>query len=261
MQFTFFRRHRVSLTMNSFSRRIAGLLVLVLASVSGCHMDISKLPPVSPAGPEGDMQPGFSVPTYSYVYAQVFQPYCISCHSNGGGNPHGVNLETYENTIQNLSDIETQALVNQAMPPTGPLPTFAQEILQQWINGGAPENGVVDVPGSSPTPAPGASPAPVPSPTPIVSPTPPPNLQPTYSLLALNIFTPKCVICHGPGGAESSKPLNSYAAIMGYVTAGNSSGSTLYQKISTGKMPPTGPLSQAEIQAVGAWIQNGAPNN
>lgn len=246
--------------MRPFLLRAAGTLVLAFAF--GCHMNISKVPAQGQDSSQGDIEPGFSVPSYTYVQTQVFQPYCISCHSNAGGNPHGVNLETFENTVQNLSDVETEALTNQTMPPSGPLPSLAQQILREWIAGGAPENGVVD-PDPSPGPSPGPTPSPYPatSPPPTASPTPPPSIQPTYSSLAQNIFTPKCVACHSAGGSEASKPLDSYSAIMKYVTAGNPTGSAIYQKISSGKMPPSGPLSSGDIQEVETWIQNGAQNN
>jgi mono/diheme cytochrome c family protein len=203
-------------------------------------------------------QPGYTVPTYAYTFAQVFQPYCISCHSSAGGNSGGVNLETYSNTIQNLTNINSAVLVTQIMPPSHPIPALAQNILKEWINGGAPLNGVTGPPsGGSPTPTPTPPPGPQPSPTPPVA------IQPTYTSLAQNIFTPKCISCHSAGGSQSNRPLDSYQAIIngGYVQSGNPSGSTLYQVISSGKMPPGNPLNQAAVQALSAWITNGAKNN
>ena len=112
------------------------ILVFIVSSfLAGCNAYTPK--EVLNANGPGSVG-GVSV-SYEFVKAQVFQPYCISCHSSAGGNPNGVNLETYSNTIQNLAAIENQAITKGTMPPSHALPTSTQDILSQWIAAGAPE--------------------------------------------------------------------------------------------------------------------------
>jgi mono/diheme cytochrome c family protein len=204
-------------------------------------------------------QPGYTVPTYAFVKAQVFQPYCISCHSSAGGSPHNVNLENYQNTIQRIDDVASEALVEKSMPPSHPLPAIAQTLLKAWIAGGAPEDGVEDNPDASPTPS---EPQPSPTATPIPQP-----LAPKWDSISANILMPRCVSCHGAGTHVAHKidltkrdfvtnPAN------GVVDPGQP-GTSLIIKAVTGNgeklMPPRGgALTTEEINAIETWIQNGA---
>ena len=121
---------------------------------------------------------------YQVVHDQIFAPYCLCCHSASGGNKGDVNLETYQNVIDNLDDIKTAVLVKQAMPPKragGPLASNLQQLLSTWINAGAPLDAGAVTP--TPTPAPIVTPTPVASPSPSVTPaldaSPSPSLSPS----------------------------------------------------------------------------------
>lgn len=62
------------------------------------------------------------------------------CHS--GINPTaGLRLESYSQVraIATSGDMAHRVLVREDMPPTGPLSACDQELIQAWINQGAPE--------------------------------------------------------------------------------------------------------------------------
>ena len=72
------------------------------------------------------------------VKSQFFEPQCLRCHSNAGGNRGGVNLETYVNVSNFLSRVQS-AVNSGVMPPSGSLSTSMKSILNNWISAGAPE--------------------------------------------------------------------------------------------------------------------------
>ena len=201
-------------------------------------------------GGSGPTQTQMANPGLDTVQTFLFQPYCISCHSNEGGNPHGVNLETYNNILLNLNDVLDQATIKKAMPPGHPLPDNIQQLLINWISNGAPLSGA--------NPAP--HPIPVPAPTPV--PMPPFDLQPTWTSISKN-FDTLCMKCHGPGGKAAKDPINDlqYLLTSKLVIPGNALGSKLYKEVSTGKMPPGSPYDPLDVQAIQMWIQQGANNN
>jgi Planctomycete cytochrome C len=189
-------------------------------------------------------------PGLDTVQTFVFQPYCIRCHSNAGGNPHGVNLETYNNILLNLPGIMDQAAVKKAMPPEHPLPDKIQQLLINWISNGAPLSGA--------NPAP--HPIPVPAPTPV--PMAPFNLQPTWTSISQN-FNTLCMKCHGPSGKEAKVPVNDLQFMLTNKTVvpGDAENSKLYDEISEGHMPPKHPYDPVDIEAIKTWIEQGAQNN
>ena len=84
------------------------------------------------------------------------------------------------------------------------------------------------------------------------------------------IFNANCVSCHTPGGS-ATLDLTSYNGVMtgGWtgpaITAGDHVNSLLYQRLilpqfSAGSMPPNVPLSQAQIDLIAQWIDEGAGN-
>jgi len=78
--------------------------------------------------------------------------------------------------------------------------------------------------------------------------------SPTYQSIQTLTIRQKCLQCHSS--------LSTYEGVLQNVTPGNPSTSLLFRQISSGNMPQWSPkLSDAEIQAVSAWIQNGAPND
>ena len=106
---------------------------------------------------------------------------------------------------------------------------------------------------------------------------------PTLSALQSSIFTPRCALpgCHAPPQPQQGMDLSAgstYAYTVGVdvvelagfkrIVPGNAADSYLHMKISSdpriagGPMPADGTtLSQAEIDAIGAWIEAGAKND
>jgi ankyrin repeat protein len=81
------------------------------------------------------------------------------------------------------------------------------------------------------------------------------------------IFKSKCIGCHGPVQQKNGFRLDRRSdAMRGGTIAdigpGNSAGSRLYLRLSGGEyglqMPPTGPLSAAELNVIKDWIDQGA---
>jgi hypothetical protein len=81
------------------------------------------------------------------------------------------------------------------------------------------------------------------------------------------IFKSKCIGCHGPAQQKNGFRLDRRSdAMRGGMIAdigpGNSAGSRLYLRLAGGEyglqMPPTGPLSAAEVNIIKNWIDQGA---
>jgi cytochrome c553 len=85
----------------------------------------------------------------------------------------------------------------------------------------------------------------------------------TYTGVNTLIIQTSCVRCHsgsGPGPGNFSN----YTSLMasGFISAGNATGSTLYQETNSGAMPEGGPpLTAIQNQAIADWINSGAANN
>ncbi|MBS1505128.1 MAG: hypothetical protein JSS79_00670 [Bacteroidetes bacterium] len=68
--------------------------------------------------------------------------------------------------------------------------------------------------------------------------------------------------CHD--GSSERRKLVTYSEVMHYVSAGKPYSSKLFTsiiKLSGDKMPPNGPLSDAQIKSVYIWILQGAKEN
>jgi hypothetical protein len=113
--------------------------------------------------------------------------------------------------------------------------------------------------------------------------TPPPSGAPSLASLQASIFTPRCALptCHAPPAPQQGMDLSAggfYAYTVGVdsaelsgfkrVAPGNSADSYLRMKVSAdpriigSPMPADNTtLSQAEIQAIAAWIDAGAKND
>ena len=61
-----------------------------------------------------------------------------SCHNSTGAG--GVTLLTYDQTYSKLDRIKQRVLVDKTMPPNGALNAAEINIIQCWINNGAPNN-------------------------------------------------------------------------------------------------------------------------
>ena len=82
------------------------------------------------------------------------------------------------------------------------------------------------------------------------------------------IFKANCIGCHGPAQQMNGFRLDRRSAAMkggtiAVIGPGNSAASRLYLRLIGNQygmqMPPTGPLSQDQINIVKAWIDQGAP--
>jgi uncharacterized membrane protein len=94
-------------------------------------------PPVEPPVPP--TEPDVQFITYEMVNTQVLAPRCIGCHSAEGGKRGDVNLETYENVVGSISDIE-EAIESGSMPRprNRPLTPEQKKLILTWISRGAP---------------------------------------------------------------------------------------------------------------------------
>jgi uncharacterized membrane protein len=197
--------------------------------------------------------------SYRTINENIFQKnQCLKCHNSSGVMMGGVALDNYSLILTNLNRIERAVLIDQNMPPTGPLPVAQQAALRAWIDNGAPEF----PPDTSATT------------TPTATPTPPPiALQPTYTSIKANILDKKCIICHSVSGTTAKIPFDTYSAILNspreIVIAGNpdESGMVIFTEIEDSnpkRMPPIksgiARLSTIETMTIREWIKNGAKN-
>jgi len=83
-----------------------------------------------------------------------------------------------------------------------------------------------------------------------------PDPAPSYQVDIAPIITARCVPCHGPGGPESSHPLDSYTRVFGLRT-------NVLSQVYGCRMPPSGatPLEPEERQALLEWLVCGSPDN
>ena len=105
----------------------------------------------------------------------------------------------------------------------------------------------------------------------------PPTVTANFSSIQTEVFDKNCATsgCHTGNTPQSGLDLSrgkSYANIVNkevfgltYVKPGSPDDSYLFNKISSTNasvvMPPTGRLSQAVIDSIRVWIENGALNN
>lgn len=129
------------------------IFVLIILGLSGCGYSRTSIP-----GQAGDLdsrsEEGNSEVDLNFanIKVQVFEPYCLSCHSNATRNADGVNLETYEAVSLNIASIR-QAVVSGFMPRNSTLPDRQKQLLIAWIDAGASEFGSGEIdPSTNPNP-------------------------------------------------------------------------------------------------------------
>ncbi|MGE4130338.1 MAG: hypothetical protein AB7F86_01800 [Bdellovibrionales bacterium] len=213
-------------------------ILLIVMSVLGCgsYHDIK-----SGSNPSG--LGGGNVPLdFKSVKATVFDPYCIACHSQAGGNRGGVNLETYANVVADLASIRASVETGR-MPRTSPMPEREKSFLLAWITAGAPEfasqpspgtGGDTGTPGGE-TPGGGGGGGSGGDPQPA---------GPDFATVKARIFEPHCVSCHA-GFAGYARVKRQIASIENMVMSN--------------QMPMRGPLSDELKDLLSKWIQAGAP--
>ncbi len=129
---------------------IAGVFVLLVFSGCSDHGDPTGVnnPPVitDPVSLSADIQP-------------LFDSQCVGCHGAGGnagldlrsgesyGNLVGVDAVNAAGKLVESGDAMASVLMQRMdgsvggfMPPAGPLPTSAQQLVEEWINDGALNN-------------------------------------------------------------------------------------------------------------------------
>ena len=89
---------------------------------------------------------------------------------------------------------------------------------------------------------------------------------PTFTQVYTTILVTYCSgsSCHNPGsqkGVSFASQSTAYTAVKSRVTPGNGAGSSFYQTINGGSMPPGQKLSATNIALIKAWIDAGALNN
>lgn len=101
--------------------------------------DVVVQPVDAPPSDNGPLQvmPDNSQITFEFVRDRVFAFECFACHSNAGGNRGGLNLETYENAVDELDDIEDE-VSEDSMPPRSRLSQTDKDVILRWIALGAP---------------------------------------------------------------------------------------------------------------------------
>lgn len=238
-------------------------LLTSAAALQGCNYSNMKGSPGDTSGTVDAQSLGFDK-----LNQEIFTPYCVRCHSSQSA-AGGVSLDNYTSVFQSLNRVRDEIHTG-AMPPAsdgGPLPLNLQDMLEAWVEVGAPEKATAPSqppsdPGTQPAPAPNPPPAatPVPTPTPAPAPNPAPTpvvSVPTFATISSRIISPRCVSCHGSS-------INSASGLLkkGWVVAGKASSSPIYTRITrtgSGRMPPSGSaIPAADAQLLQQWINNGA---
>jgi mono/diheme cytochrome c family protein len=238
------------------------ILVLVNLLLMGCgysHTEITK--PVSSGavsgnpetGTGGGSQPLPSGPDYQAIRTQIFQPHCLRCHSQAGGNRGGINLESFTN-VKNNTTVTLQAVKSGFMPPSGPLDPQLVTLLETWIKAGAPEKITPPSPSQPEPPTQPTPPSPpMPTPAPVPSPEPAPGDDLNYSAMRERLFQPFCIRCHSQAGGNKGRiNLETFANTKKVLRK-------ILEEVNQGSMPPAGPLDAQLIKLLNDWAASGAP--
>ena len=110
---------------NVFSSLAAGAYTIGVKDANGCTNTASATVGTAAAGPQ-----------YAAVKT-LLQSQCAGsgCHTNGGSSG-GYNFDTDCNIISAYSKIQSAAVTNGNMPPSGPLSATDKQTITNWINGG-----------------------------------------------------------------------------------------------------------------------------
>jgi hypothetical protein len=83
-----------------------------------------------------------------------------------------------------------------------------------------------------------------------------PATAPSYASSVSAIIQNHCIVCHSPGGQQSSRPFTTYPEVFSYR-------SSILNMVYACRMPPAGQpqLAAAERTQLVDWLACGAPNN
>lgn len=123
------------------------ILLTIVSLVFGCNYHSTNAPGPGNSGlsttpePTNPGDPGATTPAeptvrFADVKTNVFDTSCTSCHESRGLS---LNFSSYTNVSKYLTKIRNDVFVNRSMPPSGDLTTLQKQILQTWLNSGAPE--------------------------------------------------------------------------------------------------------------------------
>lgn len=209
------------------------LLPLFLGTLlTSCSYVVDKQPQQIAEGELTEAQ--ISSLSYATLQQAVFVPKCTTCHGSLGG----VNLETYENVLLNLSAVKRTALETKTMPKGGFLTQYEAALLRKWIDMGAP----LEV---------GSNPVPTPEPIPEVPDSP--TGEVSYQKVNARVFAVSCVRCHNAQISSGSVRLDTYSSVRKNLAA-------IRRTVFVTKTMPKGEsLSQAQSDLLREWISQGAP--
>lgn len=208
------------------------LLVVFTIILSGCNYTIQKSPGANSGNQAISRLPPGTIPGYQLIASAIIAPKCLECHSSGGGNAGGVNLETYEALKNNLPSLRDEITSGRMPKNRGPLSASEKEVFLAWLDAGAPEVG------SSPNNPP------VPDPEFI-----------DYQLVKTSVIDLRCIGCHSAkGGDKGGVNLETYENVFDQKDS-------IKSEIESGSMPrpKNKPLTDIQKRIFLSWIENGAP--
>lgn len=208
------------------------ILAVMVALLSACNYN--KVKDAAGRG-DGDIDlERLSLPDYATVNSLILGPKCVSCHSSGGGNDGGVNLETYANVRAQINRIIFVTVESREMPPRTPLSERENQLLTNWADAGAPETvvGIGEKPDLSIEKGPN-----------------------DWAKLNEKFFVPKCVACHSSEQADGGVDLSTLAAVKA------NAAKVFESVIIKGTMPlePYPAVTPPERRVLLKWFDAGMP--
>lgn len=205
--------------------------------------------------PPVENPPEITVSTSSLSGAEIYSDVCAQCHGPDGGGGVGPSLRNpeFQEKFTDQELFDTINIGHEATAMIGWGEILTQEQIQELVK---------FIRQLEPVPSAG-------EPTPTPAATAAPSESVSFTADVLPIFQENCATCHGTfGGWDSS----TYEAVMTtgdnapVVVPGDVENSLLAHKVlgtqSEGAiMPPSGKMSEDNIQTILDWIEAGAPDN
>lgn len=211
------------------------LLAIVFTALAACNYNRVKDGAEDPArGPGGAGAMSAGPLEYKTVLTAVIGPRCLGCHSSAAGNQGGLNIETYQALKAHLSRVAYRSLEKRDMPAGGLSPAQTQ-LLQAWIDAGAPEFDGGPVLGK-------------PDPELSQGPTDWPKVRD-------KIFGAKCMTCHDPSNPGGGLDLSSLPMVRAKATV-------IFERVVVRRDMPLSPypgLNDKEMGVLMQWFGKGMP--